>query len=183
MDGTVFTFNGIGEYVLFQAQGLIVQVRLQAFSRNNTSSVVTSIVVKKGQAMPIQITAENDELKIYIGGVERDLVFGDPPIIVDRSGEAIPDQDQVHVVDQVIIMIDNTNAVVISTPEPEAASFKVSFRTQFLEITMTLPWNFMGQVSGLLGVSRGNHFLNRAGRVLNLIDEEDIYHRFGLDCK
>ena len=180
MNGTVFTFIGTGDYILFQTQGLIVQVRLQAFSRNNTSSVVTSIVVKKGLAMPIQVTAENDELKFYIGGVKRDLVFGDAPIIVNGSGVVIPNQNQAYVTDQVIMMTENTNTVVISMPQ--GISIKVSLRTHFLEIAMALPRDFMGQVSGLLGVFNSSHFRNRAGRLLNFVNEED-YRQFGLECK
>ena len=202
VDRKNFTFNGIGEYIFVRTPdslGFNVQGRLQAFSESVMGTVVSSIVVKQGATPPVQVSVENNELKVYVGGVEQELGVGGVPIIINEGGvvpNGIPTAGggggggvgggmAGMMADQVIMMMENIDSIVVSTTE--GASVIASLQNGFLGIAVSLPQTFNGsQTSGLLGVFNGDpddDFRNREGDILNPENEEEIYTQFGLLCK
>ena len=195
VDNKNFTFNGVGEYVLVDtppALGFKVQARLQPFSSNTTGTVISAIGVKQGDIPTVQVSAENGQIQLHVGGDQHELSVGDSPLIVGASGVVstdlaggIPDGAMGMDEEQVSVRMEDTGSIVVSTGEE--ASIGISLQNGFLGISVSLPQNFMSMTSGFLGNFNGDpddDFMDRSGNVvLSSSSEQEIYTQFGLQCK
>lgn len=198
VDNQTFTFNGIGEYILLRtvpSLGFSLQARLEPFSDNTTGTIISAVVVRQGDVQAVQIVSENNQMNLYIAGMQYELTASDSPLIVDASGVVSSDlsqgitstQDPIAMAttaNQLTVRMDDSGSIIVSTAD--GASLSVSYQTGFLVISVSLPQSFSGDLtSGLLGVFNGNSsddYRNRAGNVLTPANEAEIY-QFGLECK
>lgn len=195
MDNQNFTFNGVGEYVLLDtptALGFKVQARLQPFSSNITGTVISAIGVKLGSLPTVQVSAENGQLRLHVGGDRYELSTSDSPLIVGASGVVstdltggLPGGAMETDDEQVSVRMEDPAGIVVSTGQ--AASISVSLQAGFLGISVSLPEGFVGVTSGLLGNFNGDpddDFMVRNGDVVMASSSErEIYTQFGLQCK
>lgn len=193
VDGHQFTFNGIGEYTLLSSptNQLTIQSRLIPFM-NTDGTVLSAVAVNQGTVQTVQVEAQNSQLVLYIGGVQKAIPTGNTVYIVTDNGILDDVQGGLNVANpssmssssnQIFVRSDS-DALVITTPI--GATLMVSIQESFLSIVTELSGSFMGTTRGLLGVFNGNpddDFTTPDGTVLSSSStEEEIYHQFGLQC-
>jgi hypothetical protein len=198
VDNRTFTFNGMGEYILIRTPsslGFSLQARLERFDGDATGTVMTSIAVKQGDAETVQVVSENGEMNPYIGGTQHELSTGDSPLVIGESGVVSSDvsngidaggdpMTMAMMSDMIFVRRDESGSIVVSTAA--GASVSVVLQSGYLEISVSVPGDFINLTSGLLGTFNGDpsdDFRLRNGTILMLQTEEQLYQDFGLQCE
>ena len=198
-DNKTYTFNGIGEYILVRTPTQLnfhVQIRMERFSTSGTGTVITAVVIKKGEVDPVQVeSGENGELILYIGGIEYDLPKGESPIIVTAAGVISSDvtggissldnpMTMAMMTEQISVSYDEDDGLLVNTGD--GVHVAIAQQMTFLRLSIELSENYLDETSGLFGVYNGDpddDYRNRDGDILVLNTEQELYQEFGLECK
>lgn len=195
VDNMTFTFNGIGEYVLIRpisnSNGPEIQARFALYDNASSGTVMTAVAIQQGNAQTVQIEVDpmTEDLQVYVNRTAYNIESGSL-LVVDQtttftdfegflmSGGNMSSLD-------VISIRRNGSELVLSTASQ--ASIMVSTQMSFLRVSVELSDEFLNDTEGLLGYYNGNpddDFTTRDGTVLPpSVTEEELYDRFGLDCK
>ena len=175
LDGTQYTFNGHGEFILVQSidESLMVQARMtEPFSNdtNQTSgTVITAIVAKHNDSDTVQFEIADNNLKI--------LVNGD---MIDFKG--LSEQQFKHLT---VSQKGNQSYTVAIYP-----GITISLRgneVMLYDISITLSNLYLHNTVGLLGYYNGkpeDDLLSKSNNTIpSNASNEVIHDQFGLTCK
>ena len=191
IDGLNFTFNGLGEYVLLQSDGLELIIQARFIRYEGANATVLSAVAIKTKSLPVihvELGPEG-EFQMYLDSVKQSVPANQSFIIVTEtevyhtnnlSSFALVENDN----DSVMIRNDNSSLVLSTTSQ---AHLEVNKELSFLYAMLQLGPDFLGQTQGLLGFYN-NHlsddFMIPVGSTIpSNSSEEEVYQNFGIKCK
>ncbi|KAM5237766.1 sushi domain-containing protein 2 [Ctenodactylus gundi] len=171
-DGTNFTFNGRGEYVLLESplSYLRIQARAQPGTFNGTAARgtgLTAVAVQEGgsDVIEVRLAGAAGVLEVLLN--EKLLSFSELSWM-DLKGLFL----SVAAKDKVSVMLASGAGLEVSTQGP------------FLSVSVLLPEKFQNHTQGLLGTlngDRGDDFTLRSGKVLPLNSSDRELFQFGAD--
>ena len=180
MDGTQYTFNGHGEFILVQSLdgSLMVQARmtepLSTSDSNETligsGTVITAIAAKHNESDTIQFEVVNYQLIVLVNGDEIDF-------------SEIAEQYFKN-----LTVLDKGNDT-ISATIANGITITVTKNVNMLaDVSVTLSDSYHGSTVGLLGLYNGkpeDDLLSRNGYTTlpSNANTEEIHYKFGLTCK
>ena len=190
LDGHNYTFNGLGEFLLLQsiAHNLTVQIRLSQLD-GTTATVLKAVAIKSHNSQLVQIEINQLNLYVlYIGNSEHKQLPGDGEYLVVTEDNIYSD-DQLSLVNPTsinnVILLNKDDTMIITTSS--GAALTIGKETDFLYLGIELSTRFLNSTEGLLGYfdeDPSNDFQLPNGTVLsNTLTEEELYSRFGLQCK
>ena len=190
LDGHNYTFNGLGEFSLLQsiAHNLTVQIRLSQLD-GTTATVLKAVAIKSHNSQLVQIEINQLNLYVlYIGNSEHKQLPSDGEYLVVTEDNIYSD-DQLSLVDPTsinnVILLNKDDTMIITTSS--GAALTIGKETDFLYLGIELSTRFLNSTEGLLGYfdeDPSNDFQLPNGTVLsNTLTEEELYSRFGLQCK
>ncbi|KAL4681861.1 hypothetical protein H8959_007338 [Pygathrix nigripes] len=172
-DGTNFTFNGRGEYVLLEAvlTDLRVQARAQPGRMSNGTQTrgtgLTAVAVQEGNSDVVEVRLANGTRGLEVLLNQEVLSFAEQSWM-DLKGMFL----SVAARDRVSIMLAS------------GAGLEVSVQGPFLSVSVLLPEKFLTHTHGLLGTLNNDptdDFTLRSGRVLPLGSSPRELFLFGAD--
>ena len=179
LDGTQYTFNGHGEFILVQSLdgSLMIQARMMepsASSDSNetlsgTGTVITAIVAKHNDSDTVQFEVVNDVLIALVNGDEVDFT------------EATEQQYKN------LTVLDKGNRT-LSATMANGVTITVRENINMLaDVSVTLSDDYYGNTVGLLGQYNGKQeddLISRYGNTTaSNASTEEIHYQFGLTCK
>ena len=190
LDGHNYTFNGLGEFSLLQsiAHNLTVQIRLSQLD-GTTATVLKAVAIKSHNSQLVQIEINQLNLYVlYIGNSEHKQLPSDGEYLVVTEDNIYSD-DQLSLVNPTsinnVILLNKDDTMIITTSS--GAALTIGKETDFLYLGIELSTRFLNSTEGLLGYfdeDPSNDFQLPNGTVLsNTLTEEELYSRFGLQCK
>ena len=175
-DGLEYTFNGYGEYILFEIKEINLRVNVQlepiiAENGNKTrGTVFTGIAIKGNELDDIEIKIENRDLLIKINGKDQ-KIFGTGNSTL-RSDNYILSFDNNKLI--VYLIYENGIEFEIHSISLNKALFILSF----------IPSKFNGKLRGLMGNNNGDRtddFILPNDTVLSINpnNDRDVFQKFG----
>ncbi|KAK7495536.1 hypothetical protein BaRGS_00013234, partial [Batillaria attramentaria] len=173
LDGRQYTFNGLGEYTLVTFANFTLQGRT-ALAKTNSGTPTNATVFTAFGAEENNIRvfvgldpSTNNTMEIYANGTDYSLRF--------RQEEDLEvDTDDFY------LARDNNSLVVAF---PSQISLSVSVGLSSLDMSVTIPEEFKGQPSGLMGNYNDDDtddFVLADGTTLsNTLSERQLYDQFG----
>ncbi|XP_046546605.1 mucin-like protein [Haliotis rubra] len=180
MDGLNYTFNGLGEYVLFQVEDqhkhLVFEIQARtasvSTSTNNNATIFTAVVVQDylaGSSIQAELSQDKKDLLFYNNGND---------ISADIKGNfmSITNSSSIW-----------TDGLVIIATLPSGVSVNITHNVQMLDVALTVPSDWRNNsdftISGLLGNFNGDltdDFTLPNGTTLShTMHDEAIFHKFG----
>ena len=164
---------------------LSIQVRFIQFK--NTNLTVVSAIAIEHQSIRIQIEARSRGLNLYVRGNLQHLPNDNIVYVVTSSGmhtlsglaiEYLDLSGIANSLNQLLVWANGSDTLFIILPS--GASLRISWQILFLQITVELTPQFIGNIKGLLGTFNNNYldeFILPSGQLA-----QDV-HEFGLACK
>ena len=180
LDGTQYTFNGHGEFILVQSidGSLMIQARMTEPSSSSdsnetlasTGTVITAIVAKHDESDTVQFEVVNNQLIALVNGEEIDFT----------------ELTEQHFKN--LTILDKGNRTLLATIA-SGTTITVTERINMLaDVSVTLSDEYYGRTIGLLGQYNGkseDDLLSRNSNTTTLTNAttEEIHYQFGLTCK
>ena len=181
MDGKQYTFNGLGEYILLDANDgdFVIQVQTkQAVNRNGDAikaTVISVIAMKQKDKPTIQAQLDDiDGIEVLVESNTSDDGFRE--LDLEFAPSRLFDGGRVNTDGELSRVFTFKNGMVVIT---KAANDILSFQ-------LSIPEIFFNKTKGLLGVWNGNSkddFLRPDGtRISTDLNESIIFEEFGEKC-
>ena len=189
MDGNQFTFNGIGEYVLLRSpmNQLHIQARLTQLTANQ-ATVVTAVVMKNGDSLPVQIEAGSNQLLLFINNAPRALPADQSMLLVTETAVYTESELSTANIDnsQDRIVVQNSNNTLVLSTSSQVV-FTVGSQLNFLYTALQLGPGYSISTEGLLGTFNNDpsdDFQLPDGSTIPVDSTEmEIYNNFGVHCE
>ena len=180
LDGTQYTFNGHGEFILVQSidGSLMIQARMTeplSISDSNetligSGTVITAIVAKHNESDTVQFEVANGQLIALVNGDE-----------IDFSELAEQQFKNLTVLDKG----NNTLSATLANGVTVTVTENINILS---DVSVTLSDDYYGSTVGLLGQYNGkpeDDLLSRNGNTTlpSNASTEEIHYEFGLTCK
>ena len=194
MDGTSFTFNGIGEFVLLSssANNLNIQVRMKQY-QTFEASVITAVAIKYKQLPVVQLEINsNNQYLLYFNGKDQSdilptagnlIVFSIDANAAIFHGQNLSSLDLTNKNNVFLVNVNGTYVMATST----GAVIQIGSELTFLYCVLELGSDFFGNTEGLLGYyddDPSNDYRLPDGTTLSgSMTEEELYSGFGVKCK
>ncbi|XP_054936498.1 sushi domain-containing protein 2 isoform X3 [Physeter macrocephalus] len=172
-DGTNFTFNGRGEYVLLEASGTDLRVHARAQTRmtpegsQDRGTGLTAVAVREGNSDVVEVRLRDGAGALQVLLNQEVLSFKEQSWM-DLKGMFL----SVAAGDRVSVMLSS------------GTSLEVSVQGPFLSVAVLLPDKFLTHTRGLLGTLNDNpsdDFTLRSGQVLPPSSSSRELFQFGAD--
>uniref|UniRef100_A0A8C3WE67 Sushi domain containing 2 n=1 Tax=Catagonus wagneri TaxID=51154 RepID=A0A8C3WE67_9CETA len=170
-DGTNFTFNGRGEYVLLEAGLTDLRVQARAQTRmtpegsQDRGTGLTAVAVQEGNSDVVEVRLAGESLQVLLN--QEVLSFAEQSWM-DLKGMFLS------------VAAGNKVSVMLSS----GAGLEVSLQGPFLSVAVLLPEKFLASTRGLLGTLNNepaDDFTLRNGQVLPASASSRELFRFGAD--
>ncbi|XP_019629037.1 PREDICTED: LOW QUALITY PROTEIN: mucin-like protein [Branchiostoma belcheri] len=176
LDGKGYTFNGLGEYLLFHVDDgnytAQVQARTNKAPGSDKATVFTAVVVSENNGLGIQLNINNQSeagMDLYINGTLQDILVYDNT----TSNHTL--------LEDVLFSRPTTNSFKIQLSS--GISLTTTSEKNMLAVVVSAPDEYMNSTQGLLGYWDGdetNDFTAFNGSVLHVnSSESDIFKYFG----
>ncbi|XP_078687900.1 mucin-like protein isoform X2 [Branchiostoma floridae x Branchiostoma belcheri] len=176
LDGKGYTFNGLGEYLLFHVDDgnytAQVQARTNKAPGSDKATVFTAVVVSENNGLGIQLNINNQSeagMDLYINGTLQDILVYDNT----TSNHTL--------LEDVLFSRPTTNSFKIQLSS--GVSLTTTSEKNMLAVVVSAPDEYMNSTQGLLGYWDGdetNDFTAFNGSVLHVnSSESDIFKYFG----
>ena len=191
----MYTFNGIGEYVLLQSQenSFRVQVRLELLDSSGTAfnaTIISAVVVKQGTVQLVQVEENGEGLNIYVNGsaislpAENDTsVFVTENTTYDSLTEFTMSEQNFSTTDYISLRYSDDDLIIATS---SGASVMVSVSSSILHLAVEVDDNFINSTEGLLGNFNGDpsdDFFLPNGSVLSNSSSERELFEYGKLCE
>ncbi|XP_057603219.1 sushi domain-containing protein 2 isoform X2 [Hippopotamus amphibius kiboko] len=172
-DGTNFTFNGRGEYVLLEASGTDLRVQARAQTRmtpegsQDRGTGLTAVAVQEGGSDVVEVRLREGAGALQVL-VNQEVLSFEEQSWMDLKGMFL----SVTVADRVSVMLSS------------GAGVEVSVQGPFLSVAVLLPEKFLTHTRGLLGTLNddpADDFTLRSGQALPPGSSSRELSRFGAD--
>ena len=181
LDGKQYTFNGLGEYILLDANDgdFIIQIQTkQAVNQNGNAikaTVISVMAMKQKDKPTIQVQLDDiDGIEVLVESNTSDDGFRE--LDLEFAPSRLFDGGRVNADGELSRAFTFKNGLVVIT---KAANDILSFQ-------LSIPELFFNKTKGLLGVWNGNSeddFLRPDGtRISTDLDESIIFEEFGEKC-
>ncbi|OWK15053.1 SUSD2 [Cervus elaphus hippelaphus] len=174
-DGTNFTFNGRGEYVLLDAA--LTDLRVQVRTQTRTGSEGSQDRGTGLTAVAIQ-EANSDVVEVRLGEGAGVL-----QVLLNQEVLSFAEQSWMDLKGMFLSVAAGDRVSVMLTSE---AGLEISLQGPFLSVAVLLPEKFLTHTRGLLGTLNNNpadDFTLRSGEVLPPSASSRELFQFGADCK
>ncbi|KAI8519983.1 hypothetical protein Bbelb_032400 [Branchiostoma belcheri] len=176
LDGKGYTFNGLGEYLLFHVDDgnytAQVQARTNKAPGSDKATVFTAVVVSENNGLGIQLNINNQSeagMDLYVNGTLQDILVYDNT----TSNHTL--------LEDVLFSRPTTNSFKIQLSS--GISLTTTSEKNMLAVVVSAPDEYMNSTQGLLGYWDGdetNDFTAFNGSVLHVnSSESDIFKYFG----
>lgn len=189
-DGKSYTFNGVGEFVLFNsdANDLRVQVRLEQY-QSFQASVITSLAVKYKQIPTIQLELDNSKYVLYFNGkIETDVLPLQGQMIVFAANiihynSSLSEVDYEN--DNYIVLRNVNDTYIMATSNGTA--IRIGRELTFLYCIMEIGDQYLKTTEGLWGYfdndPTNDFYLPDGTTASETLTESELYDGFGMKCK
>ena len=191
----MYTFNGIGEYVLLQSQenSFRVHVQLELLDSSGTAfnaTIISAVVVKQGTVQLVQVEENGEGLNIYVNGsaislpAENDTsVFVTENTTYDSLTEFTMSEQNFSTTDYISLRYSDDDLVIATS---SGASVMVSVSSSILHLAVEVSDNFINSTQGLLGNFNGDSsddfFLPNGSVLSNSSSERELFD-YGKLCE
>ncbi|XP_066290899.1 mucin-like protein isoform X2 [Branchiostoma lanceolatum] len=176
LDGKGYTFNGLGEYLLFHVDDgnytAQVQARTDKAPGSDKATVFTAVVVNENDGLGVQLNINNQSeagMDLYINGTLQDILVYDNT----TSNHTL--------LEDMLFSRPTTNSFKIQLSS--GISLTTTSEKNMLAVVVSAPDEYMNSTQGLLGYWDGdekNDFTAFNGSVLDVnSSESDIFKYFG----
>ncbi|XP_035679474.1 mucin-like protein [Branchiostoma floridae] len=176
LDGKGYTFNGLGEYLLFHVDDgnytAQVQARTNKAPGSDKATVFTAVVVNENDGLGVQLNINNQSeagMDLYINGTLQDILEYDNT----TSNHTL--------LEDMLFSRPTTNSFKIQLSS--GISLTTTSEKNMLAVVVSAPDEYMNSTQGLLGYWDGdetNDFTAFNGSVLDVnASESDIFKYFG----
>ncbi|XP_007955589.1 sushi domain-containing protein 2 [Orycteropus afer afer] len=172
-DGTNFTFNGRGEYVLLEAG--LTQLSVQGRSQPRTMPNGTQALGTELTAVAVQEGTSSDVVEVRLAGEAKT-----PQVLLKQRVLSFDEQSWMDLKGMFLSVGSDHVSIMLSS----GAGVEVSTQGPSLSVTILLPEKFRNHTRGLLGTLNGipsDDFMLRNGRVLPATSSARQLFQFGAD--
>lgn len=191
-DGKTYTFNGVGEFVLFNsdANELRVQVRLEQYL-SFQASVITSLAVKNKQIPTIQLELDvSNKYVLYFDGIIKSEALPAQGKMTAFTANAIYQNNSLSEIDfendDYILLrnINDTYVIVTGSGAAIRIGRELTFLYCIMEISADLYYDSTEGLWGYFDNDPSNDFYLPDGSTMSETStESELFEGFGMKCK